>query len=159
MIDTPYVTQEPAQMTALVHIVVPRKEIQTVMGPGLLELKAALAGQGIKPVGPWFTHHLRIDPEVFDFEICLPVTTEVVAKGRVRAGRMPDVKVARTIYRGGYEGLGKAWGEFGKWIEREGYKPGEGFWERYLAGPESSADPADWETELNRPIDQTLDPC
>jgi hypothetical protein len=30
---------------------------------------AAVAAQGIAPAGPWFTHHLRMDPATFDFEI------------------------------------------------------------------------------------------
>jgi effector-binding domain-containing protein len=61
-------------------------------------------------------------------------------------------KVARTIYRGPYEGLGQGWGELGQWITKQAYEPEGEFWECYLAGPERSADPAEWETELNRPI-------
>lgn len=109
-------------------------------------------GQGIKPTGPWFTHHLRIDTDIFDFEICLPVATEVVETGRVRAGYMTAAKVARTIYRGDYEGLGKAWGEFNQWIAGRGHVAEPEFWECYLAGPESSEDPVDWATELSRAL-------
>jgi effector-binding domain-containing protein len=152
MIDTPYVAQSQEQLTARIHLTVPKHEIQRVMGPGLLEVKAAIASQGIKAIGPWFTRHLQIDPEVFDFEICLPVAKEVTATGRVQPGRMLETKVVRTIYRGPYEGLREAWGEFGRWIEKQGYQTGDEFWECYLAGPEKSADPSEWETELNRVI-------
>jgi effector-binding domain-containing protein len=153
MIDTPYVTQSQEQLTALVHLTVPRNEIQRAMGPGLIEVKVAIAGQGIKAIGPWFTHHRRVDPEVFDFEICLPVAKEVTATGRVRPGRMAARKVVRTIYRGPYQGLGAAWGEFGNWIAKRGYRTEDDLWECYLAGLEKSADPAEWETELNRAIE------
>jgi effector-binding domain-containing protein len=153
MIDEPHITQSETQMIAFIHVTVPREEIRFVMDPALRELKGALAGQGIKPIGPWFTHHLRIDPKVFDFQVCLPVSKEVVATGRVQAGRMFETKVARTIYRGPYEGLGDAWREFGKWIEAHGFRPGEDLWECYLAGPEKSNNPAEWETKLSRAIE------
>jgi effector-binding domain-containing protein len=60
--------------------------------------------------------------------------------------------VARVVYRGPYEGLGAAWGEFDAWIAANGHKPGTDLWECYVAGPESSPDPAAWRTELNRPL-------
>ena len=68
-------------------------------------LMAAVAAQGIVPAGPWFTHHLRMDPATFDFEICVPVTAPVAASGRVKAGHLPATTVARTAYHGPYEGL------------------------------------------------------
>jgi effector-binding domain-containing protein len=152
MIDTPKVIQIEAQQTALIHLTVPRSEIQNVMGPGLQELQAALGAQGITATGPWFTHHLRMDPKIFDFEICLPVATPVAPIGRVKPGHRAAAKVVRTIYHGGYEGLGSAWGELGEWIKAQGLTPAEDLWECYLAGPESGPDPATWRTELSRPL-------
>jgi effector-binding domain-containing protein len=122
------------------------------MGPGISEVMAAVAAQGIAPTGPWFTHHLRMDPAIFDFEICVPVSTPVAPVGRVKPGQLPAARVARTIYRGPYEGLGAAWGEFDAWIASQGLTPGPDLWEVYAVGPESSPDPADWRTELNRPL-------
>ena len=37
------------------------------------ELMAAVAAQGVEVAGPLFTHHLRMDPQIFDFELGLPV--------------------------------------------------------------------------------------
>ena len=113
---------------------------------------ATVAAQGIATAGPWFTHHLRMDPGIFDFEICVPVTAPVAATGRVSPGQLPAAKVARTVYRGPYEGLGAAWGEFNAWIAAKGFTPGPDLWEIYVAGPESSPDPSAWRTELNRPL-------
>jgi effector-binding domain-containing protein len=152
MIDTPHITQTVAQLTAILRLTIPREEIRNVMGPGLGELMAAIAAQGIAPAGPWFTHHLRMDPDIFDFEICVPVTAPVTAAGRMKAGQLPATAVARTVYHGNYEGLGTAWGEFDAWIAAEGHKPGADLWECYVAGPESNPDPATWRTELNRPL-------
>jgi effector-binding domain-containing protein len=152
MLDTPQIIQTSAQLTATIRLTIPRDEIRNVMGPGIGELMAAVAAQGISPAGPWFKHHLRMDPDIFDFEISVPVTAPVTAVGRVRPGQLPAAKVARTVYHGGYEGLGAAWGEFDAWIEAEGHTPGSDLWECYVAGPETNPDPATWRTELNRPL-------
>jgi effector-binding domain-containing protein len=152
MLDKPQITQTVAQPAAIIRLTIPRDEIQSAMGPGYQEVMAAVTTQGIGPAGPWFTHHLRMDPDVFDFEIGVPVTAPVSTAGRVKAGQFPAATVAQTVYHGGYEGLPDAWGEFDAWIAAEGHTPGPGLMERYIAGPESSDDPADWRTELNRPL-------
>ena len=152
MIDTPEITQATAQQTAVVHLTIPREEIQTVMEPAIREVMAAIAAQGITPSGPLFSYHLRVDPALFDFEVGVPVATPVAATGRVKAGQLPAARVARTIYQGPYEGLGAAWGELNAWIKAEGHTPEAGLWERYVAGPESSPDPSAWRTELNRTL-------
>jgi effector-binding domain-containing protein len=152
MLDTPQITHTASQQTAIIHLTIPREEIRNVMGPGISEVRAAVAAQGIAPAGPWFTHHLRMDPDTFDFEVGVPVTAPVVAAGRVRAGQRPATKVARTVYHGEYEGLGAAWGEFMAWIAANGHTPGPDLWECYVTGPESSPDPSTWRTELNRPL-------
>ena len=123
MLEPPQITETAAQLTAVIHLTIPREEIRKVMGPGIGELMAALAAQGIAPAGPIFSHHLRMDPGTFDFEIGVPVTAPVVAAGRMK-GQLPATRVARTVYRGGYEGLGAAWGELNAWIAAKGHRPG-----------------------------------
>lgn len=154
MLDQPQIMQTAIQPTAIIRLTIPRAEIQRAMGPGRSELSAAIAAQGIAPAGPWYSHHLRMDPDIFDLEIGVPVTTPISAAGRVQPGQLPAATVARTVYHGAYEGLGAAWGEFIAWIAAEGYTPGPDLWECYAAGPESNPDPATWRTELNRPLQQ-----
>ena len=62
------------------------------------------------------------------------------------------MRVVRTVYHGGYEGLGKAWGEFMDWISAQGLKTADDLWESYLVGPESGDDAAAYRTQLNRPL-------
>ena len=152
MLDKPQIVQTGAQLTAIIRLTIPREEIRSVMGPGIAELMAAVAAQGMVPAGPVFSHHLRMDPGIFDFEIGVPVTAAVSAAGRVTASQLPAATVARTVYHGPYEGLGSAWGEFNAWITAEGHSPAPDLWECYVAGPESNPDPANWRTELNRPL-------
>ena len=152
MISPPQIVDSPAQPIASIRLNVPKAEIRQVMQPGLEEIMAALAAQGIQPAGPWATHHFQKPDERFDFEICVPVSSPVAPTGRVQPGQLQATRVARTVYRGGYEGLGAAWGEFCAWIEKEGLKTAPDLWEFYVKGPESDADSSQWETQLNQPL-------
>jgi effector-binding domain-containing protein len=152
MIDTPEITQSAAQVAAVIRFTIPREEIRNVMGPGIGELMTTIAAQGIAAAGPVFSHHFRMAPDIFDFEVGVPVTKPVSSAGRVKPGHLPATTVARTVYHGGYEGLGAAWGQFDAWIAANGHKSGPDLWECYVAGPESNPDPATFRTELNRPL-------
>ena len=152
MIDTPQILQTIPKLTALIHLTLSREEMPKVFGACVGELIAGIQAQGIAPAGPVFTHHLRRPTDTFDFELCVPVATPVVAAGRVQPGEWPAMKVARTIYHGPYEGLPEAWGDFMDWMESNGLRQAEDLWECYLTGPHSDPDPTTWQTELNRPL-------
>ncbi len=152
MLEEPKIVQTKAIETAIIHFVIPRSELRSVMGPAHLELMQVLAAQGIALAGPWFTHHLRLVPNIFDFELGVPVTSPVKPKGRVKPGQLPAATVAKVVYVGGYEGLGAAWSKFGKWISANRHKSAPDFWESYVVGPEIDRAPMNWRTELNRPI-------
>ncbi len=152
MLETPEIVQASAQPAAVLHVRVPRSRIREVMGPGLQEVLGAVQAQGLTPTGPWFAHHLELDPEVFDLEIGVPLAAPIRESGRVRPGGLPAATVARTVYQGDYAGLFSAWGEFDRWMKANGWTPGPHLWEVYAVGPETSASPEDWRTELNRPV-------
>ncbi len=152
MIDTPYVVRTKAHRAALLHITVPRSEIRAVMGPGLKELREAVSAQGISTHGPWFTHHKRMDPAVFDFEIGVFVSAAVTRAGRMEPGELPAATVARAVLYGDYEGLASAWQQLDAWVVAQGHTPRDDFWEVYLTGPETVSTPDGWRTELNQPI-------
>jgi effector-binding domain-containing protein len=152
VIDTPTVVESEARETAVIRLVVPQADIRSVMGPAIQEVMATLAAQGIEPAGPLYDYHRRMDPEVFDFEVGVPVPRRVSPSGRVVEGRLPARSVARTVYHGGYEGLGAAWAELTTWIASRGYVADPDFWQCFLAGPESGPDASKWRTELNRPV-------
>jgi effector-binding domain-containing protein len=152
MIEMPYTVDTPPQLIAYIPLVVSCEEIQEVMGPGIQEVFAAISDQGIIPAGPWFTYHHRAPTDSFDFRICVPVTTPLKPVGRVEAGELPGGHVARTLYSGDYAGLGEAWGEFMEWVEEQGLTPAAHLWEVYLVGPDSTSNPEEWRTQLNRPL-------
>lgn len=152
MIDAPQILEVNAQRIAFIHVTVPRDEIQKVMGPGVAELMSTLKAQGITPAGPWLTHHLKMQPGIFDLDIAVPVDRAVQETGRVRNGTLPAATVARTIYHGPYQNLGSAWPELDQWIDAQGRKAAAELWETYLTGPADEADPSRYRTELTRPL-------
>jgi effector-binding domain-containing protein len=84
--------------------------------------------------------------------IHLTVPKEVKPAGRMKPSMLPTGKVAHAVYHGPYENLGRAWGEFMKWIEAQGHTPKSDLWEVYVTGPESDPDPKTWRTEFYRPL-------
>jgi len=152
MIDKPVITQSEALIGAVIHLQIPREKIQEVMDPAIHEVLAAVAAQGQKPTGPLYSYHLKTSSTDFDFEVGVPVSTPITPTGRVKMSTLPAARVARTIYRGPYDGLFGAWSEFGEWMKREGHKGTGRLWERYVLAPDMQPDPAKWETELNIPL-------
>ncbi|MFL6515949.1 MAG: GyrI-like domain-containing protein [Chthoniobacterales bacterium] len=152
MIDPPQITETSSYPTAIIHVVVPQDKIQEVMGPTLEELMAEVARQGIAPAGPWFTHHLTRPADSFDFEVGVPVVRPVTPAGRVQPSEWPAMRVAQTIYHGGYEGLSDGWADFLDWIETNGYEPARDLWEVYVVAPDATLNAAEWLTQLNQPL-------
>ena len=152
MISIPQILQSKAEAAAVIHLTVPRTEMMKVFGPAVGELMAALAKQGVAPAGAVFAHHLKMSADTFDFELGVKVNGAVLPAGRVKPGELPAAKVARTIYSGPYEDLPSAWGEFNTWLKSNGHEQAEDLWEVYSVGPQASPDPANWRTELNRPL-------
>ncbi len=152
MIATPQIMQTKAQEAAVIHLTIPRSEMMKQFGPAVGELMAALAAQKVEPIGAVFAHHLRMMPDTFDFELGVKVSAPVKAAGRVKPGQLPAAKVAHTVYSGPYEGLPSAWSEFDRWMTANGCEQAENLWELYTVGPQSTPAPANWRTELYRPL-------
>lgn len=152
MISTPQILTTEAHAAAVIHLTILRSEMMSAFGPAVGELMGVLAEQGIEPIGAAFAHHLRITSDTFDFELGIKVAKPVKAAGRVNPGALPAAKVARTVYTGPYEGLPGAWDAFDKWMKANGCRQAEDLWEVYSVGPQSTPDPENWQTELNRPL-------
>jgi len=152
MIEPPVIDEIAPVSAAVIRLLIPKDQIQVEMGPAYTELMAAVAAQGVGPAGPWFAVHHRIVPDVWDFEIGVPVTGAVADSGRVTGAEIPAARVARTTYHGGYEGLAEGWAEFDAWLAASGHTSDGSLRETYAVGPETTPDPAGWRTQLFRPL-------
>lgn len=152
MIDIPHIYNTSVQHTATIQLTVPRTKIQSVMGPAIQEVMSAVAAQGATLTGPVFSYHLKLPSDVFNLEVGVPVAKAIAQSGHVMPSFLPKARVARTIYRGPYEGLGEAWGELNRWIASQRLEAASSLWECYAVGPQAGSDSSAWQTELNRPL-------
>src|ERR1700704_913601 len=102
MLATPQIIETNVQEAAIIRLTVPRSEMRKVFGTAVGELMAALAAQGVEPIGAVFAHHLKMSPDTFDFELGVKVSAPVKTTGRVKPGRLPAAKVACAVYSGPY---------------------------------------------------------
>jgi hypothetical protein len=58
---------------------------------------AALAAQGVAPIGAIFAHHLKMSSDTFDFEVGVKVAATVKTTGGVMRSELPAAKVVRTV--------------------------------------------------------------
>lgn len=149
MITPPEVIRTKEIATAVIPLVVPGREMPKYMDPAIEELMKTITGQGIEITGPMFSYHHRRPSDTFDFEIGFPVSKAVKPEGRVINGKLPAVKVVRSVYQGPYDGLAQAWPELQTWVRQNGHGETGKFWESYLTNPEEVKDPKNYKTELN----------
>lgn len=143
--------------TAVIHLDLPRAEIQSQMGPAIHEVMSLLKEQNCPILGSLFARHLSLSSERFDFEVGFEIGADFLAQGRVYESQIPAAKVLECIYQGPYEGLFQAWSNFGSQARAQ-YAPKEPvvqreIWEVYLRGPESGLAPSQWETQLVIPFE------
>lgn len=149
MVLTPIeLTELPEMQVAAVRLLIPRARIGEVMGPAIGAIFRTLAQQSVRAIGPVCTHHFRIDPLVFDFEVAVPVNAAITQDVDVQPSIIPAFRIARTIYSGPYEGLGAAWQQFESQLDSMHLIRRPNLIERYLRGPESELPPTEWMTEL-----------
>ncbi len=149
MITPPAFFRSEEQLTAVIHLVVPGKDMPKYMDPAIQEVLSTLAEQGVPPAGPMFSYHHRRPSDTFDFELGFPVAQAIKPTGRVVNGTLPAEKVVRTVYQGPYEALGEAWGELQAWVRQRNITETGRFWERYLNNPDEVKGPSEYRTELN----------
>jgi effector-binding domain-containing protein len=152
MLSAPHVAQTSVRQVAAIRLNILRSEMPAYFGPAAQEIFASLAAQQVQPVGALFAHHFQMPPDRFDFELGIEVANPISAAGRVVASTLPALRVAHAIYTGPYAGLPNAWPAFRQWIASQGLKHAENLWELYAVGPQSTSNPAEYQTELFQPL-------
>lgn len=157
-----HLLRAPAVPTAVVRAAgVPMATISELFDAVFGVVFSAAFERGLAPAGPPFALYTRVSdgPDASaDLEIGFPlgapltgplVDDPVEIDGRrLEASELPAADIAVTSYLGGYDGLGRAWGEFLGHIAATGRTPGLPFWETYVTDPTPDADPATLRTDL-----------
>ena len=151
-IEDPGIVEQPEQITMVVKRQVPMADIAGVFDTAFPALGAVLADQQVQPLSPAFALYHGAPTDTADLEVGFVTGEPVTPVDDVRVGLLPGGRVARTVYAGGYEGLGGAWGALFGWVAEQGLEPTGEMWEVYLNEPTPDGDPADNRTELNLQI-------
>ncbi len=149
MISEPQVITTTARNTAVIHLLIPGRDMPKYMDPAIQEILKALRDQGTAPTGPMFSYHHRRPSDTFDFELGFPVNKAITPAGRVVNGELPAERVVRAVYQGPYDGLAQAWPALRKWVHDQGHGEMGRFWESYLNNPNEVKSPDEYRTELN----------
>jgi len=145
----PELTTTKEQPSAVIHLVIPGRDMPKYMDPAIQEILKVLKDQNLEPAGPRFSYHHRRPSDTFDFELGFPVKEVIKPVGRVVNGTLPAEKVVRSVYQGPYEQLGAAWGELERWVSEQKLVGSGRSWEAYLSNPEEVKDAKEYRTELN----------
>ena len=155
MITEPELITTQAQRTAVIHLVIPGRDMPKHMDPAIQEVLKTLKDQGLQPAGPMFSYHHRRPSDTFDFELGFPVTKAITPSERVVNGTLPAETVVRCVHQGPYEGLSQAWPALMERVREKNYAETGRFWERYLTNPEEVKDPKNYRTELNWVVERS----
>lgn len=152
----------PAVPTAVVRATaVPMATIGELFDAVFRSVFPAAFERGLSPAGPPFALYTSVTdgPDASaDLEIGFPLGAPLsgplvddpveVGGRRLVASVLPGGDVAVTTHLGGFDELGRAWGEFFGEIGASGRAPGSPFWEAYVTEPSPDMDPADLRTDL-----------
>jgi DNA-binding transcriptional MerR regulator/effector-binding domain-containing protein len=120
-------------------------------------LAGVLADAGVAPAGSAAGLYV---PEIADdgpqsVEAALPVATPFAlptGEAEVGIGEVPAARAAVLVHAGSYDDIGETYRALGAWVARHAEPTGERIREWYVVGPDATADPTAWRTEIAWPI-------
>lgn len=124
------------------------------MGAAYQEVMAYLGSAHMTPAGPPYARFSFHD-DVVDVEAGFPVSSPVLALGRVTLSSLPGGPAATATHYGRYEDLPAAYEAIAQWLKEHGYEPAGPHWEIYYTDPRTEPDPARWRTDLVAPYRTT----
>jgi hypothetical protein len=89
MLSAPHIINTDLQEAAVIRLTIQRSKMRELFGAAVGKLMTAPAAQGVEPVGAVFAHHLKMSPDIFDFELGVKISAPVTAAGRVKPGQLP----------------------------------------------------------------------
>jgi len=139
MIDTPRIIQTTTQLTAMIHLVIPRLEIQKVMEPCLQEIKPHWPSRNSRHGALVHAHTCGWITSV-RFRDLSAGEDPYQTRGPRPTGQHPRSQGSSDDIpwpvRGSWQCVGRA----PEWVSGQGLKPALDLWEVYAAGPESGPD-------------------
>jgi AraC family transcriptional regulator len=127
-------------------------EIAATIGQCLPAVFAHAQRAGIPLAGPPFARYVEMGRGLMTIECGMPIASASPDDGEIEAIELPGGPAAVAIHTGQYDKLGDTHAALEAWIEAQGLRAGGPPWEVYVTDPGEHPDPANWRTEVIRPL-------
>lgn len=144
----------PATTVASVREVIPS---YSHIGQLLGEIFAHLGRNRVNPLGPPLAIYYDegYTEKDVDVEAVVPVDASAPGSERVKVRELPAVEeMACIVHQGSYDNFTELYNQLMAWIEAHGYRIAGPNREIYIQGPGPDAEPADYVTEIQFPVEQ-----
>ena len=126
-------------------------ELEDFFPRAMTAAAGALRARGVEPAGPPVALYENASPEGFDVTAGYPVPAGAAPSDDVVAAMLPSGATVEATHEGPYETLFAAHEELTAWFQENGMPPPTVVWEEYVLGPETGADPSQWQTRIVYP--------
>lgn len=131
-----------SELTAIGH------DVQAAFG----RLYGRITEAGSTPSGPPFLIASPPAAGAMEVEVGAPCVPVPEPAPGLHSGHFDAGRAAVLLYRGPYEGIGRAYEDVFAWIGRNGFTPAGAAREVYLNGPAEAQTPNDYLTEVVVPV-------
>lgn len=149
--DIERVSLEPRTVVGI-HEHVSAKSFADFFGRAFSETAEQLGKEGATPAGPAIAVYRGKVTDVADVTAGFPVSPGTVPGGPLETVTLPGGPAVAATHVGPYDTLGQTYETIATWMEQQHLTPAETMWEEYLTGPETSADPSNWNTRIVFPL-------
>jgi effector-binding domain-containing protein len=135
-----------------------QEDLPAFIGRSFGDIYAHLGLLGVIGNGRPFVIYHGFSSGQIEAEVCVPVSREVSATGRIQTRILPACTVARTVHVGPYDDIGLAYAALNDWIDERRCSVAGAYRERYLVGIDDGVAPAGYRTEIDVPVTEARVP-
>jgi effector-binding domain-containing protein len=150
-VDIERVELQPQTMLG-VRDVVKLTALSDFFGTAFDAAAAELARQRVRPAGPPIALYTGNPSDTVDVTAGYPVAAPVEAAPLLVVANLAGGPVVQTIHAGDYDTLADTYAQIIEWLTEQKLTPTSQVWEEYLVGPDSGADPSEWQTRIVFPV-------
>jgi len=144
---------EPARVVAAIEADVDRSDVAAWWLGALAELRAALAGAHLTPVGaPGGIFDSALFADERGHAIVYLITESPPTTGRVTPMVLAEIELAIAVHDGPHDDIDVTYGALGTYINEHEIAISGPVHERYLIGPPDPEDRRSWRTEIGWPV-------
>ena len=132
------VKEQPAQKTLSIRTRAAVQDLPRLLEEGFGAIAQYLGKLGEQPSGPPFAAYYNMDMDNLDVEFGFPVARPLPGQDEIKAGEIPEGRVAACLYTGPYSEMEPAYDALAKWVEDNGYETTGVTYELYLNDPRES---------------------